>query len=224
MICVSISAPSMTAMLAAVKKGQKVADALELRLDGLQDPDLAALMQAARPRKVVVTNRAAKEGGLFRGKEEERIRSLAEALTLGADYIDIEWRTGVSARQELLSNKGKTRVIFSYHDFKGTPPKRSLLHVLRAMRAEGADIGKIVTMATAPEDNLTLLSILGEARAQGFPLIAFCMGEKGKISRLATLALGGYMTYASLGRGKETAPGQVSAPALRQIIKQMGLS
>jgi 3-dehydroquinate dehydratase type I len=79
-------------------------------------------------------------------------------------------------------------------------------------------------MATSPDDNITLLSLLGWARQQKFPLIAFCMGEMGKISRLATLALGGYMTYASPGRGRETAPGQISAFTLRQIMDQMGLS
>lgn len=223
MICVSISAPTMSSMLAAIKKGQKVADVMELRLDGLKHPQMSRLLEAVRPKKIVVTNRSAREGGLFRGREEERIDSLAEALALGADYIDIEWQTAARAKKRLLSQKGKGKVIFSYHHFTRTPAKRSLLKVLRSMRAEGADIGKIVTMATSPDDNITLLSLLGWARREGFPLIAFCMGEIGKISRLATLALGGYMTYASLKPGQETAPGQISAAALRQITRQMGL-
>lgn len=224
MICVAISAPTMSGMLAAVKKGRKVADAIELRLDGLKDTKLATLIEAARPRKVVVTNRTAKEGGLFTGKEAERIDSLAEAMTLGADYIDIEWRTAVPLREKLVSKRGKTKVIFSYHCFTHTPSRRSLLNILKAMHADGADIAKIVTMATLPDDNITLLSLLSWARQQGFPLIAFCLGEIGKISRLATLALGGYMTYASLASGQETAPGQISASTLRQITEQMGLS
>ena len=32
------------------------------------------------------------EGGGFKGSEEERKRILAEALSLGADYVDLEWR------------------------------------------------------------------------------------------------------------------------------------
>ncbi|MDI6790166.1 MAG: type I 3-dehydroquinate dehydratase [Thermodesulfobacteriota bacterium] len=224
MICVAVSAPTMSGMLAAIKKGQKVADAIELRLDGLKNPELASLIKAARPRKVVVTNRSSREGGLFAGKEAERIRFLAEAVALGADYVDLEWRTAAPIRERLLANKRKTKVIFSYHDFAHTPSRRSLLNVLKSMRAAGADVGKIVTMATSPDDNITLLSLLGWARQQKFPLIAFCMGEMGKISRLATLPLGGYMTYASPGRGRETAPGQISASTLRQIMEQMGLS
>ncbi len=211
-------------MLAAVRKGQKAADAIELRLDGVKDPEPATLIGAARPKKVVVTNRSAKEGGLFTGTEAERIDSLAQAIALGADYIDVEWRTAAPAREKLLLKKGKTKVIFSYHHFTHTPSKRSLLNILKSMREDGADIAKIVTMATSPDDNITLLSLLGWARSHNFPLIAFCMGEMGKISRLATLPLGGYMTYASLGRGKETAPGQISALTLRRISEQMGLS
>ncbi len=224
MICVAVAAATNSEMLDAVQKGRHVADVVELRVDGLSEPQLSPLIAAARPKRVIVTNRSAREGGFFHGSEKDRIAVLYEAVSLGADYVDLEWQTPAPLRGEMLSRKRTTKVIFSYHDFTRTPTKRHLLHRLRAMREGGADIAKIVTMAQSPEDNLTVLSLLVQSQREHFPLIAFCMGETGKISRLATLALGGYMTYASLGDGKETAPGQISADTLRQIVEQMGLS
>lgn len=223
MICVSIAAPDMKAMLEGIRKGRKVADILELRVDGLEDPDLFRLIEAARPLKVIVTNRSAGEGGLFSGLEGERVEILREAIYFGADYVDLEWQTAKPFREKLISEKGGSKIIFSYHDFQGTPPAGKLVNKMRAMSKSGADIVKIVTMATSPDDNLTLLSLLPIGRKQHIPLITFCMGEMGKISRLATLVLGGFLTYASLGTGKETAPGQISAPALVQMVKLMGL-
>ncbi len=223
MICVAIAGQTMPQMLAAVRKGRDKADVVELRLDGVKDLELEPLIEAARPRPIVATNRSSEEGGLFRGPEEERIEILSRALDLGADYIDIEWRTEARFRDRLLARKGESKVIFSYHDFRQTPSRRHLLNKLRAMRQGGADIAKIVTMAVSPDDNITLLSLFQEARQDHYPLIAFCMGEVGKISRLATLALGGYMTYAALGSGKETAPGQISADVLGRMARQLGI-
>jgi 3-dehydroquinate dehydratase type I len=59
------------------------------------------------------------------------------------------------------------------------------------------------------------------AAENNFPLIAFCMGAIGKISRLATIKLGGYMTYAAPDEGKETAPGQMPVSVLRDMLSRL---
>jgi 3-dehydroquinate dehydratase type I len=87
------------------------------------------------------------------------------------------------------------------------------------MIASGAHVGKIVTTAQTANDVLRVLALQQEARAAGFPLTAFCMGEAGRISRLATLYLGGYMSYACLNEAQATAPGQLSVHRLRQLIQ-----
>lgn len=222
MICVAVSEPTMTDMLAAVGRARATADLVELRIDGLRDPELGSLIEAAKPKPVIVTNRSAGEGGFFKGTEEERVDLLLQALSLDADYVDLEWQTAAPLRQKLLSNRRKTRIIFSYHHFQLTPSRKHLLGKFRAIRESGADVAKIVTMAVEPADNLTVLSLLIDARRENFPLAAFCMGEPGKISRLATLALGGYITYASLEDGRETAPGQISAGTLQRVIRELG--
>jgi 3-dehydroquinate dehydratase-1/3-dehydroquinate dehydratase/shikimate dehydrogenase len=47
------------------------------------------------------------------------------------------------------------------------------------------------------------------------------MGRPGVISRLATLELGGYMTYCAASDNEATAPGQLSVVTLRQINSLM---
>ena len=86
------------------------------------------------------------------------------------------------------------------------------------MRASGADLGKIVTTATNADEALRVLAVQGEAKTLHFPLSAFAMGEPGRITRLASLYLGGAMTYASLDEHQATAPGQLSVRHLRALI------
>ncbi len=67
------------------------ADIVELRLDSVSDPDVAAAL-AGRRLPVIITCRPTWEGGGFRGSEQERRRLLEQALALGADFVDVEWR------------------------------------------------------------------------------------------------------------------------------------
>ena len=44
------------------------------------------------------------------------------------------------------------------------------------------------------------------------------MGAHGAISRLATLSLGGFMTYAALSPEQATAPGQITVQNLHALL------
>jgi 3-dehydroquinate dehydratase type I len=66
-------------------------DLIELRLDSVTDPSAAGALKDRR-KPVIVTCRPVWEGGGFTGSEEDRRRILAEALNLGAEYVDVEWR------------------------------------------------------------------------------------------------------------------------------------
>lgn len=175
---------------------------------------------AALDRPLLVTNRPRWEGGLFAGSEAERVDQLCAAVQAGARYVDIELRTNAALRSRLIGaarDRG-ARVIVSSHDFAGTPPAATLLATLHQMRASGADLGKIVTTATNADEALRVLALQQEAGRLGFPLSAFAMGEPGRITRLATLYLGGAMTYAALDEHQATAPGQLSVGHLRSLI------
>ena len=117
--------------------------------------------------------------------------------------------------------QASTRLILSWHNFQQTPERPELLAKLKAMQENGAHIGKIVTLASTFRDVLRVLQLQEDAARMHFPLIAFCMGRPGVISRLATLELGGYMTYCSAGDGEATAPGQLSVAAMREMLERM---
>ena len=71
-----------------------------------------------KSRPAIVTCRPVWEGGHFRGSEEERRRLLTEALALGADYVDVEWRAHFD---DLVAGCHGRRIVLSTHDFDMMP-------------------------------------------------------------------------------------------------------
>ena len=80
-----------------------------------------------------------------------------------------------------------------------------------------ADVVKIVTFAQSWEDNLNVLALIPYATARGQKITAFCMGEKGKMSRVMAPLLGAAWTYASLSTDRVSAPGQITVREMRRI-------
>jgi 3-dehydroquinate dehydratase type I len=212
----------MDAALEKMNSHLYLADLLELRIDLIADLDLPVLMKAKRG-PVLITNRRREEGGGFRGTEEERIFLLCEAVRLKAEYVDMEAATDDTLARQVLDaaaeQYGRTRTIISYHDFDLTPTEDGLRLMWITCREKGGDIVKIVTHARSGEDNLRTLSLIPYSRKRGQEIIAFCMGEQGRISRVMAPLLGAYLTFAALGKGEEAAPGQLTVEEIKQIMK-----
>lgn len=221
MICIPIVAKDQRAALMQMERGFPLADILELRIDRIKNLNLEGLLRRKRGR-VLVTNRRKDEGGGFSGTERERVELLKEAVALGVDYVDIEVRTEEALITELWAkignHHGRVKWIVSHHDFSGTPSERSLRRRLDECNRTGADIVKVVTYAYTVEDNLRVLGLIPYARRRGLEIIAFCMGEAGQISRIMAPLLGSYLSYVSLEKGAESAPGQLSVEEIRQVF------
>ena len=173
------------------------ADLVELRLDSVADPDVAAAL-ADRKSPVIVTCRPEWEGGAFTDSETERRRILECALQQGAEYVDVEAKATFAA--DLIAAAGGKRIVLSAHDFESVPS--DLIERVRAMRATGAEIVKVAVMARSLSDNLHLLQL---KRAANTVLIA--MGPAGAASRLLAAHFHSLWSYA----GDGYAPGQISA-------------
>jgi len=216
LVCVSVAQPSVELALAAAEQLQGQADVIEIRLDAMAQPAVAPLMAKLRT-PLLFTNRAPWEGGMFQGAEAERVAPLIEATEAGAAYVDLELKADLGLRRELLAAAGESRVILSWHNFDHTPDNATLTAILAQQMASGAHIGKMVTMAHSWQDVLRVLQLQLIAATSDFPLIAFCMGAPGIISRLATLELGGYMTYTAPDEASATAPGQLPVATLNRL-------
>jgi len=222
MICIPITARTHKAALIQMERGFPLADILELRIDQIRNLNLEKLM-GGKQGKILVTNRRRDEGGGFSGTERERVELLKEAVALGADYVDVEIRTEGALIQELSAkigkSRGRTKWIISHHNLGGTPSARALRRKFDECMGTGADVIKIVTHANMMEDNLRVLGLIPHARRKGEEIIAFCMGEMGRISRVMAALLGSYFSYASLGKGTESAAGQLTIEEMKGIFK-----
>jgi len=183
------------------------ADAVELRLDYLQIPpgsqEIADLLAGA-PVETIVTCRPTAEGGKFRGPESDRLAILANAVRLGADWVDVEaavtphyWPASVG------------RVILSLHDFKRCPP--DLDDIAARLDGSEAAVNKIAFAAAGPQDALRAFDVLRKCRK---PTLVLAMGQAGLVSRILGGKFGAFGTFAALAHGKESAPGQ---PTIREL-------
>jgi 3-dehydroquinate dehydratase-1/3-dehydroquinate dehydratase/shikimate dehydrogenase len=217
-VCVSIARETVEQGLAVARGISSLADVIEIRLDALKRIEVAPFMtQLAKP--LLFTNRPIWEGGNFAGEEQARIAPLLEAASQGARYVDLELKAPDSSHKALLemTNSTSCQLILSWHNFQDTPSQAELVGRLAMIQDKGAHIAKIVTMAHDYHDVLRVLTLQEEAARMDIPLIAFCMGRPGVISRVATVDLGGYMTYCAVSDSEATAPGQLSVAVLRQI-------
>lgn len=217
-ICVSVGAAHAEAAAEVVNAVAPFVDLVEIRLDAMREPNVAdCLQKISLP--LLFTNRPVWEGGGFSGREEDRLVPLMAAARQGAAYVDLELRTEADLRRQLRRVCADTGcgLILSWHDFSSTPAEAELFDLVESMAEAGADLGKVVTTAQGPDDVIRVLSLLQMAARIGFKLSAFCMGEAGRISRFATIHLGGAMTYVAPDEQSATAPGQFSAQHFAQL-------
>ena len=221
-IGVPITARGTDEAVAKMQKASSEADLLEIRLDGMEQIDMERLLAAA-PLPVIATYRSRRQGGL--GTLDNRARSevLITAAEAGASYIDVEYSLPLEIREELFDRCRPGRIILSHHHPNGTPEPAELSRRLRKMADSGADVVKIVTRANRPEDNLTVLGLIPRARDLGVDIIAFCMGPIGRLSRIACVPMGGFLTFAAFEKGEESADGQMTVAEMKAFQETLAL-
>lgn len=185
--------------LRSARDASRRADLVEVRLDGIADIDVAGALQGRRT-PVIVTCRPTWEGGRFDGAEDERRRILGDALRLGAEFIDVEWRAGFEA---LIREHSGRRIVISSHEFDRIP--RDLADRVRAMKASDAEVVKVAIAARRLCDVLLLRGLTGDGDT-----VAIAMGSAGIPSRVLAAQFGSRWTYA----GDGVAPGQLPVTRL----------
>ena len=211
-ICASI----VNSDLKAVKRVESAVDLYEVRIDliGADWRDIARRLT----KPWIACNRKPDEGGVWRGGEEARVAELLSALELGAAMVDIELSTD-NLGEVVKQIKKRAQCLISYHDMKKTPPLDLMKELVRRQLAAGADVGKVVTTAEKFGDNISTLQLIQEF--SGKRIVSFAMGQLGLVSRVLCPMVGGEFIYAAIASGRESAPGQITADAMRQIYKMV---
>ena len=147
-------------------------------------------------------------------------KRLVRAIEAGARYVDveIEAQKQMSKRVRSAAHENGTIFIRSYHDFEGTDSYEALKALVEKCRYHGADIVKLVTTAHSSEDVQRVMALYEWAHAENIDLIAFCMGEAGRQSRLDCLKYGAPYTYAALSADEAAAPGQWPTDEMRKAV------
>lgn len=177
---------------------------------------------------------------------ERRLVRAIEAGARYVD-VELEAPKQMSKRVRQAAHENGTVFIRSYHDFEGTDSFEALKALVEKCLYHGADMVKIVTTAHTDADTARVLALYGwcaeekarsmeKMRAGKAPqdrrrasdagagvladggLIAFCMGEAGRASRLECLRMGAPYTYAAVSEDEAAAPGQWSADEMKKTV------
>lgn len=218
MFCIPIIAPNTDEALKKIAEAAVQADVLELRLDLMESFDLSSMVETSK-KPVIATYRTTREGG--RGSDDPQTvgNILLRAIDAGAEFVDMELCLSDDWQKRILASKKDSKVIVSSHFLEGTPSSKKLNRVFQESVSVGGDVVKIISMAREWEDILRVLELIPTARKQGVQIIAFCMGNLGRISRVLSHLMGGYLTFTSLETGQESAPGQIPIKEMKALIK-----
>lgn len=183
----------------------------EIRLDrcALEDEEIEQLFSESDV-PLIATCRLA--------EEPQAPQILELAIKAGAKYVDLEMEApaAVGRRIREACREWGTVLIRSYHNFENTPALPVLRSLVDRARQFGGEVVKIVTTATSEVDNETIKALYQEAGSGS--LVAFCMGQEGRPSRLEALRQGAPFTYACLSEEEATAPGQWTTRAMQEAV------
>ena len=209
MICTSIANIDFKELQTLISEFEM----LELRLDLLDYSDLEYQKIYKLGKPIIATYRY--------GNTDDSIRTeaLQKAISLGANYIDIEIDADplFIDTMILFARKNKCKIIISYHNNELTPSMEKLNLLIEKSKTLKPDYVKLACKANSKKDVARILALYQNHQQ----LIAFNMGEKGKISRLASLYLGADFTYAAVSKNKSTAEGQLTNRELKIITKEI---
>ena len=195
------------------------------------------LVATCRIADLIASEPSLQDKGLTPQSKEIKAAQIAEkrlckAIEAGARYVDVEIEAPkqMSKRVRNVAHENGTVFIRSFHDFEGTDSLEALKAVVEKCCYHGADIVKVVTTAHSQADVDRVLSLYdwchGVSASENEKiasldeggLIAFCMGDAGRQSRLDCLRMGAPYTYAALSEDEAAAPGQWDAAEMASAL------
>ena len=221
-ICVPVTVERLSELPSAVNQAAGLADIVELRLDYLKIDELENLIdslpslisEALHP--LILTLRPADQGGRSHLDLSHRLEFWFQILKTGDCYFDLE----LDVVEQLVGRQATVdwgRIICSHHDFSGGPA--NLEGIYQQLSATPAGLVKIAVAAKDAVDCVAVFHLLDRGRNERRRTIAIAMGEAGQMTRILGPARGSFLTYASTGNERATAPGQTTAREIRELYR-----
>lgn len=215
------------------------ADAIEMRVDLLEDPQAAGTVSGVPSLKyvgeqlmtlrqrtelpIIYTTRCTKENGRFPMDDPALFyKYLARAIQWGCEYIDVELWLPEEIRRKLAENKGCSKIISAFHDFSGTfkwtTPETQTLFERGAVYG---DIVKMYALVDSMQANYELEYFRStiQAKYPHPPFSGLNMGPMGQLSRTMNKIFTP-ITHPLLPM--IAAPGQLSAAEINAALHTMG--
>jgi 3-dehydroquinate dehydratase / shikimate dehydrogenase len=217
-ICLCLTSRTLDGAAAALERERGRVDLAELRADQLAPEELPHIpaFAASRRESLILTVRLPRDGGAWRGTEQERAALIARSLASDRfRFVDLEEGVDPPSLGPAISRG--LRVIRSIHDFSGVP--EGIPATLRRLGSGGA-VAKLAAMPRGCADFARLLEGVRDARAQGAAedFVVLGMGEYGLPTRVLATRLGSLHTYCSDGV-LPGAPGQITPRELHGLYR-----
>ncbi|KAG7089760.1 hypothetical protein E1B28_011414 [Marasmius oreades] len=236
----SLTFPDITPALSQIEEISVGVDALELRVDLLRSPkgtevsghhipdscyvaDQVAAIRRVSPLPIVYTVRTVSQGGSFPDDAHAEATDILKlGLALGVEYLDVEISLPEKTIKELVSRKGASQIIASWHDWSGKMSWTGLEVQAKYNQADSfGDIVKIIGKANTIQDNFDLQAFAAKmnSRSSAKPFLAINMGSEGQLSRVLNKTFTP-VTHPLLP--SRAAPGQLSFVEVQQALHLLG--
>ncbi len=216
-LCAVVAAPNARAMQRQLARALLETRTVELRLDWLSSDreimDFLAQLSDHRPRATLIaTCRRREAGGRYRGTIARQLVRLAEAVSAGCAWYDLEIETIRRCPPELVDVfLGDGKQLASAHFFGRMPP--NLRRIARELTRFRPDAIKIAAQCDSLARSRKLL---GFARKQR-NVVAVPMGDVALPARLLALRAKHAFAYAPVEIA--TAPGQISLEEMKRLYR-----
>ncbi len=244
-LCLAVDGRTAAELIQNAQTALKETRFIELRLDSISKPaealaPLKKFIHANPGASVIATCRRKANGGGYTGSLASEFEVLIGAAEAGCQMVDLELESAEAAKAAQIDELRKTHVggkknakaaaaangigivdeiplalMISYHDYQRT---KQLEKVAERIEAFEPDYVKVVSTAKSLNDNLMVLDLLS-ARSAESQIVAIAMGDEGLLSRILGPREGAVFTFGASSESKGTAPGQITARAMRDLYR-----
>ena len=206
MICITVTPESRTLAPVDIYNASSRCDLIELCLDHfINEPNVGELLRVV-DKPMMVSCRSEKDGGAWKGTEQQRIQLLREAIVAGPAYVELDLEAAAG-----IPRFGKTQRVVSFSSLNR--PLTRIDDVFEQCRQAKADVVKFTWLTEDMDAAWPLLAAVTQPR--DLPIVGLGVGRSGLTFSLLGRKYGSPWIYAALEPGMEAFSRQPTVWQLR---------